>query len=79
MSDAMVGLWKTGNPYIAEVDREAAIRKALGEARDGDVVVVAGKGHEAYQIFRDRTVPFDERQIIRRILGEMGYAAKARQ
>jgi UDP-N-acetylmuramoyl-L-alanyl-D-glutamate--2,6-diaminopimelate ligase len=78
MSDAMVGLQKTGKRYIAEVDRESAIRKALGEARDGDVVVVAGKGHETYQIFKDRTVPFDERQIVRRILGEMGYGSNAR-
>jgi len=77
MSDALVGLQKTGKPYLMEVDRETAIRKALGEAHEGDVVVVAGKGHEAYQIFKDRTVPFDERQIVRRILREMGYGNKA--
>ncbi len=62
------------SPRTAPQHRETAIRKALGEAREGDVVVVAGKGHETYQIFKDRTLPFDERQIIRRILGEMGYA-----
>jgi len=73
MSDALVGLQKTGKPYLTEVDRETAIRKALGQAREGDVVVIAGKGHEAYQIFKDRTIPFDERQIVRRILREMGF------
>jgi UDP-N-acetylmuramoyl-L-alanyl-D-glutamate--2,6-diaminopimelate ligase len=73
MSDALVGLQKAGKPYWAEVDRETAIRKALEEAREGDVVVLAGKGHEAYQILKDRTIPLDDREVARKVLREMGY------
>jgi UDP-N-acetylmuramoyl-L-alanyl-D-glutamate--2,6-diaminopimelate ligase len=75
MNDALVGLQKTAKPYITEVDREAAIRKALAQAREGDVVVLAGKGHETYQILRERTIPFDDREVTRRVLTELGYAA----
>jgi UDP-N-acetylmuramoyl-L-alanyl-D-glutamate--2,6-diaminopimelate ligase len=77
MSDALVGLQKTGKPYLAEVDRKDAIRKALNEAREGDVVVLAGKGHETYQVLKDRTVPFDDREVAREILREMGYSPGA--
>jgi UDP-N-acetylmuramoyl-L-alanyl-D-glutamate--2,6-diaminopimelate ligase len=73
MSDALVGLQKSGKPYMAEVDRETAIRKALGEAREGDVVVLAGKGHETYQILKDRTIHFDDREVARTVLRELGY------
>jgi UDP-N-acetylmuramoyl-L-alanyl-D-glutamate--2,6-diaminopimelate ligase len=77
MNDALVGLQKTGKPYVAEVDREAAIRKALGEAREGDVVILAGKGHETYQILKDRTIPFDDREVARRVLRELGFRPEA--
>lgn len=73
MNDALVGLQKTGKPYLAEVERGEAIRKALEEARQGDVVVIAGKGHETYQVLRDRTIPFDDREAARNILNEMGF------
>src|SRR5213078_390512 len=73
MSDAMVGLQKTGNPYLAEADRETAIRKALENAREGDVVVLAGKGHETYQVLKDRTIDFDDRKVAREVLKSYGY------
>jgi UDP-N-acetylmuramoyl-L-alanyl-D-glutamate--2,6-diaminopimelate ligase len=73
MSDALVGLQRTGRAYVAEVDREAAIQKALEEASQGDVVVLAGKGHETYQILKDRTIPFDDREVARKILHRLGY------
>ncbi len=73
MNDVLVGLQRTGMRYVIEVDREAAIRKALAEAREGDVVLVAGKGHESYQVLKDRTVPFDDRQVAHRLLREMGF------
>ncbi len=76
MSDALVGLQKTGKPYVAEVDREPAIRKALEAAGPGDVVVLAGKGHETYQVLKDGPVPFDDRQVARKVLREMGYRAR---
>jgi UDP-N-acetylmuramoyl-L-alanyl-D-glutamate--2,6-diaminopimelate ligase len=73
MADALVGLQRTGTPYIAEVDRGIAVRKALEEAREGDVVVLAGKGHETYQILKEGKVDFDDRDVARKVLAEMGY------
>jgi len=76
MNDVLVGLQRTGRPYIAEVDREIAIQKALAEAREGDLVLLAGKGHESYQVLKDRTIPFKDPEVARRILHEMGFGKK---
>jgi UDP-N-acetylmuramoyl-L-alanyl-D-glutamate--2,6-diaminopimelate ligase len=56
----------------AEVDRRAAIRRAIAEAAAGDVVVIAGKGHETYQIVGDVTLHFDDRDEVRAALAERG-------
>jgi UDP-N-acetylmuramoyl-L-alanyl-D-glutamate--2,6-diaminopimelate ligase len=52
-----------GNAYEIEPDRRAAIEHAIGLARPGDVVVIAGKGHETGQEFADRTITFDDREV----------------
>ncbi len=49
-------------------DRREAIARALEMGGPGDVVVIAGKGHESVQVLRDRSVPFDDRQVAREIL-----------
>lgn len=56
--------------HVAIPDRRAAIRDALGWARPGDVVVIAGKGHETYQIVGADVLPFDDRQVARQVLEE---------
>lgn len=56
--------------HAAEPDRRAAIRAALAWARAGDAVVIAGKGHETYQIIGPETLPFDDREVAREILRE---------
>ncbi len=58
-------------------DRREAIARALEMGRPGDVVVIAGKGHETVQVLRDRSVPFDDRQVAREILSRRD-GAKAR-
>jgi UDP-N-acetylmuramoyl-L-alanyl-D-glutamate--2,6-diaminopimelate ligase len=58
-----------------EPDRAAAIEKAISQAHEGDVVVVAGKGHEQGQEFADRTIPFDDREVARDALRRLGAAA----
>lgn len=54
--------------YTVVVDRMQAIRQALSAARDGDCVLIAGKGHETYQVLKDTTVAFDDREVARKIL-----------
>src|SRR3954468_11591798 len=57
-----------------EPDRATAIERALSQAREGDVVVIAGKGHEQGQEFADRTIPFDDRDVARHVLRRLGAA-----
>jgi UDP-N-acetylmuramoyl-L-alanyl-D-glutamate--2,6-diaminopimelate ligase len=73
MNDAMVGLRRFDTPHAAEPDRERAIRLAIEKAAPGDVVILAGKGHETYQILKDGPVPFDDREVARRVLRSYGY------
>jgi UDP-N-acetylmuramoyl-L-alanyl-D-glutamate--2,6-diaminopimelate ligase len=73
MNDAMVGLSRFDTPHTAEPDRERAIRKAIESAAPGDVVILAGKGHETYQILKDGPIPFDDREVARRVLRGFGY------
>jgi UDP-N-acetylmuramoyl-L-alanyl-D-glutamate--2,6-diaminopimelate ligase len=76
MNDALVGLRRFDTPHTIEPDRARAIRAALGEARPGDIVILAGKGHETYQVLKDRVIHFDDREVARDVLREMGYQAK---
>jgi UDP-N-acetylmuramoyl-L-alanyl-D-glutamate--2,6-diaminopimelate ligase len=62
-----------GAAWRVVADRRDAIFAAVGEAREGDVVLIAGKGHETYQIFRDRTVHFDDREVASEALRSRGY------
>jgi UDP-N-acetylmuramoyl-L-alanyl-D-glutamate--2,6-diaminopimelate ligase len=57
--------------YIVEPDRRAAIAIALQAARDGDVIVIAGKGHEDYQLIGDKVLDFDDRAVVRDLASEM--------
>jgi UDP-N-acetylmuramoyl-L-alanyl-D-glutamate--2,6-diaminopimelate ligase len=58
-----------------EPDRATAIAHAIEEAEEGDVVVIAGKGHEQGQELRDRTIPFDDREVAREALRRLGAPA----
>ena len=57
-----------------EPDRTAAIGRALALAHEGDVVVIAGKGHEQGQEFAGRTIPFDDREVAREAIRRLGAA-----
>ncbi len=67
------GLKASGVRYIVEPERGSAVCLALQAARAGDVVLIAGKGHEKEQILASRTIPFDDVEIALSALGEMGY------
>ena len=79
IEEIVPGAERGGGEYRVEPDRRAAIRQALREASRGDVVLIAGKGHETGQEFADITVPFDDRVVAREELealkGERGEGA----
>jgi UDP-N-acetylmuramoyl-L-alanyl-D-glutamate--2,6-diaminopimelate ligase len=71
IEQALVGVRETTTECIVEPDRAAAIGIAIRAARAGDIVLIAGKGHEKAQILRDRTVPFDDVAVAEGVLEEL--------
>ena len=59
-------------PHLAIVDRGTAIERAVREAVPGDVVLIAGKGHEKYQVIGDKSLPFDDVAVARAALDRRG-------
>lgn len=68
IEDVLGGTVQGHAECVVEPDRRKAIEKALSLAKHGDFVLVAGKGHETYQIFKDRTIHFDDREVVREFL-----------
>jgi UDP-N-acetylmuramoyl-L-alanyl-D-glutamate--2,6-diaminopimelate ligase len=68
IADVIPGLDATGVKYTLEADREKAIRMALNEARAGDIVLLAGKGHEKTQTLKSGTIPFDDAAVALKVL-----------
>ena len=64
----MTGIRKTDGRYVTIIDRREAIAWAIHHGEPGDIIVLAGKGHEDYQIIKGKKYPMDERVIIREIL-----------
>jgi UDP-N-acetylmuramoyl-L-alanyl-D-glutamate--2,6-diaminopimelate ligase len=60
IDEILPGVRQTNTPFIFEEDRRAAIEHAVRSARSGDIVLLAGKGHEKVQVFADGAVPFDD-------------------
>jgi UDP-N-acetylmuramoyl-L-alanyl-D-glutamate--2,6-diaminopimelate ligase len=73
ISDIIVGLQKTSGKYLIEPDREKAIALAMDEARAGDILLLAGKGHENYQMLASGTIHFDDQEMARAALRARGY------
>jgi len=63
------------HPHVIEIDRRRAIERAITESAPGDVVLIAGKGHETYQIIGDQTLPFDDAEVAREALIARGVRA----
>jgi UDP-N-acetylmuramoyl-L-alanyl-D-glutamate--2,6-diaminopimelate ligase len=73
VNDILPGLERAKAKFLVEIDRARAIEKILAEAQPGDIVLIAGKGHEAYQVLADRTIDFDDRHVARQSLRAMGH------
>lgn len=71
IAEALAGVRETGTDSIIQPDRAMAIRLAIHAAGRGDIVLLAGKGHEKVQILKDRTVPFDDVAVAAGVLKEM--------
>lgn len=79
IAEVLPGLLQSGTPHAIEPDRRKAIALSVSEARTGDIVLIAGKGHERYQITREGTFPFDDVQIAKEMLANVGYKTLVRE
>ncbi|MFZ7131104.1 MAG: UDP-N-acetylmuramoyl-L-alanyl-D-glutamate--2,6-diaminopimelate ligase [Eubacteriales bacterium] len=68
IEDILVGIKETSSAFVVIPDRYKAIKYALKFAKDNDLILLAGKGHETYQILKDKIITFDEKEIIKEIL-----------
>jgi UDP-N-acetylmuramoyl-L-alanyl-D-glutamate--2,6-diaminopimelate ligase len=75
MNDALPGLQRSGTKYTLEPDRRKAIALAIDEASAGDIVLIAGKGHEKTQTTSTGAVPFDDIEEAVNALRKLGYGA----
>lgn len=73
INDALPGLQRSGTRYTLEPDRRKAIAIAIQEARTGDIVLIAGKGHEKVQVTATGAIPFDDLLVTRKALLDAGY------
>jgi UDP-N-acetylmuramoyl-L-alanyl-D-glutamate--2,6-diaminopimelate ligase len=73
INDALVGLQRSGTKYSIEPDRKTGIALAIREAAAGDIVLIAGKGHEKVQVSRAGSTPFDDLDVAREVLRAAGY------
>ena len=73
IDDIKIGLAKTDGEYVEIIDRKEAIKYAIANGRPGDVIVLAGKGHEDYQEIKGVKYPMDERVLIEEVLQELGW------
>ena len=79
MNDALPGLQRSGTKYTLEPDRRKAIALAIDEANSGDIVLIAGKGHEKEQVTGTGTVPFDDMEEATKALLAAGYGTAQQQ
>ncbi|MBR4139743.1 MAG: UDP-N-acetylmuramoyl-L-alanyl-D-glutamate--2,6-diaminopimelate ligase [Lachnospiraceae bacterium] len=73
IDDIKIGLAKTTGTYVEIIDRKEAIKYAIENGKPGDVIVLAGKGHEDYQEIKGVKYPMDERVLIEEVLVELGW------
>jgi UDP-N-acetylmuramoyl-L-alanyl-D-glutamate--2,6-diaminopimelate ligase len=76
INDVAVGLQRVNAKYRVEPDRGRALAIALDGARAGDILLLAGTGHETSQVLKDRTIEFDDREKAREILRRKGFSKK---
>ena len=72
IDDIRTGIEKTDGKYVEIIDRKEAIRYVIAHGQPGDVIVLAGKGHEDYQEIKGVKYPMDERVLIQEVLEELG-------
>lgn len=71
IEDIITGMKNLSTPYIVIEDRIEAIKYAIANAKENDIIVLAGKGHETYQILADKTIHLDEREVVAEALAEL--------
>ena len=74
INDIVVGVQKAAGDYVIEVDRERAFETAFAAAAEGDMVLLAGKGHQNTQIYSDHSEPWSDLEVARRVLTRCGFA-----